>query len=87
MVLRQGLAGIIARYAEDGIGTVNDVPARVSPVCQLSDAVISVVLTSSFSPEEVARSVEIARCLGDAARGARVICSAGLELTLVAPAS
>ena len=83
-LLHAPTAGIIARYAEGGIATVNDAPAQVSPVRQLSDAVISVVLTSSFSPEEVARSVEIVRRLGDTARGVRVICSAGLELTLVA---
>jgi myo-inositol-1(or 4)-monophosphatase len=53
-------------------------------VRQLSDAVISVVLTSSFSQEEVARTVEIVRRLGNATRGVRIICSAGLELTLVA---
>lgn len=77
-------AGLIARYAEGAGATINDRPAQVSAVQSLADAVISVVLTSHFTPEEVRRTAEAIRRLGQIARGVRVIVSGGLEMCLVA---
>jgi myo-inositol-1(or 4)-monophosphatase len=78
--------GIVARYAADELATVNGEAARVSAVSSLSDAVVSVIITSHFSAGEVARGAEIVRRLGDAARGVRIVVSGGLEMTLVASA-
>lgn len=78
------LAGIIGRYVENEIATVNDQPARVSTVSSLSDAVVSVIITSHFSEDEVARAAEVVRRLGNLSRGVRIIVSGGLEMTLVA---
>jgi myo-inositol-1(or 4)-monophosphatase len=77
-------ARLTARYAEGAIATVNDRKAKVSAVCALADAVVSVVLTSHFSTADVARTAEAIRRLGEAARGVRVIVSGGLEMCLVA---
>jgi fructose-1,6-bisphosphatase/inositol monophosphatase family enzyme len=46
--------------------------------------VISVVLTSHFSEDEVARTAEIIRRLGMQARGVRLIVSGAFELALLA---
>jgi myo-inositol-1(or 4)-monophosphatase len=78
------LAGYVARFSADGTATVNDRPAAVSGTARLADAVVSVVLTSHFSEAEVARTSEIIRRLGSAARGVRVIVSGALELALLA---
>jgi myo-inositol-1(or 4)-monophosphatase len=78
------LARLKATYEEGVPPRVNGQDARVSAITSLSDAVVSVVLTSHFSPREVARSTEIIRRLGEAARGVRIIVSGGLEMCLVA---
>lgn len=78
------VADVLARYAEGGIATVNGHEARVSTRARLSDAVVSIVLTSHFADAEVARTAEAVRRLGGRARGVRIIVSGGLEMTLVA---
>ena len=75
---------LVARYAEGGIATINGRDARVSARGSLSDAVVSIVLTSHFTEREVARTAEVVRRLGNAARGVRIIVSGGLEMALVA---
>jgi myo-inositol-1(or 4)-monophosphatase len=77
-------ADLVARFSSDGIATINDAPAAVSVTARLADAVISVVLTSHFSEEEVARTADIIRRLGTAARGVRIIVSGAFEMALVA---
>lgn len=78
------LAGIVARYAEGGVATVNDRPARVSGTASLADAVVSVVLTSHYTAEEVARTCDVIRRLAGITRGVRIVVSGGLEMSLVA---
>jgi myo-inositol-1(or 4)-monophosphatase len=85
-VLHAPLAGIVARYAEDTIATVNGRDVRVSACTSLGDAVVAIILTSHFDEREVARAAEAIRRLGNVARGVRIIVSGGLELTLVADA-
>jgi len=85
-VVHAPAAGVLARYAEGRVARVNDRDARVSTRRSLSDAVVSIVLTSHFSEREVARTAEAVRRLGSAARGVRIIVSGGLEMTLVADA-
>ena len=77
---------IVARYAEGGIATINGRDARVSGRAALADAVVSIVLTSHFTDDEVARTSEAVRRLGRTVRGVRIIVSGGLEMTLVADA-
>jgi len=77
-------AGVQARYVRGELATINDVPARVTQTRSLSDAVISVCLTSHFSDDEIRRTVAIIDRLGRVARGVRVVVSGGLELSLVA---
>lgn len=83
-VLHAPAADVIARFCEDGVATVNGRPARVSTRASLSDAVVSIVLTSHFSDRDVVRTSDAVRRLGAAARGVRIIVSGGLEMTLVA---
>ncbi|MFC7396414.1 inositol monophosphatase family protein [Chelatococcus sp. GCM10030263] len=78
------LAGVLARYTRDGLASVNDVPAQVTGTRSLADAVVSVVLTSHFSPDEIARTTAVVRRLAEATRGVRIVVSGGLELSLVA---
>lgn len=85
-VLRAPEAGIVARFVEGRIATVNGHDARVSACASLADAVVSVILTSHFNDDEVTRSAEAIRRLGGRARGVRIIVSGGLELTLIADA-
>jgi len=66
-------AGVQARYVRG-----------VTQTRSLSDAVISVCLTSHFSDDEIRRTVAIIDRLGRVARGVRVVVSGGLELSLVA---
>jgi myo-inositol-1(or 4)-monophosphatase len=77
-------AGVVARYAEGSLATINERAAQVSSRASLSDAVVSIVLTSHFAQSDVARTAEAVRRLGNAARGVRIIVSGGLEMTLVA---
>jgi myo-inositol-1(or 4)-monophosphatase len=78
--------GIVARYAEGVVATVNGDDARVSSRAALADAVVSIVLTSHFTDDEVDRTAEAVRRLGHRTRGVRIIVSGGLEMTLVADA-
>ena len=78
--------GVLARYAEGGIATINGRAARVSERAALGDAVVSIILTSHFSDREVARTADAIGRLGNTVRGVRIIVSGGLEMTLVADA-
>lgn len=78
------LAGLVGRYSAGGIATVNDKSAAVSATRSLSDAVVSVVLTSHYTPEEIARTSAVIRRLAELARGVRIVVSGGLEMSLVA---
>jgi myo-inositol-1(or 4)-monophosphatase len=78
------LAGIIARYSRDGLATVNDTPAQVTATRALADAVVSIVLTSHFSPDEIARTTAVIGRLAEVTRGVRIVVSGGLEMSLVA---
>ncbi|HEY3177505.1 MAG TPA: inositol monophosphatase [Casimicrobiaceae bacterium] len=75
---------LLGCYADGGIATINGRNAEVSARRSLSDAVVSIVLTSHFSERDVARTAEAVRRLGNTARGVRIIVSGGLEMTLVA---
>ena len=77
-------AGLIARYGDHGLATLNDRPVAVSTTAELSDAVVSVALTSHFTPEEVDRTVGIIRRLAGLTRGVRIVVSGGIEVALVA---
>ena len=77
-------AGLVARYLDDGLATVNGEPVRVSRTARLADAVVSVVLTSHFSPAEVRRAASIIGRLGGVARGVRIVVSGAFEMSLVA---
>jgi myo-inositol-1(or 4)-monophosphatase len=83
-VILSPAAGLVARFSSDGVATVDGEPAAVSTTARLADAVISVVLTSHFSGDEVARTAEIIRRLGMQARGVRLIVSGAFELALLA---
>ncbi|HUR87452.1 MAG TPA: inositol monophosphatase family protein [Ramlibacter sp.] len=76
--------GIVASYAEGAAATVNGVPVRVREVRSLSNAVVSVCLTSNFSRDEVAVTAAIIERLGTVARGVRLVVSSALEMCLVA---
>lgn len=77
-------SGLVARYVRGRVATINDAPARVSGVTRLEDAVVSVVLTSHFTPAEVAGTVEIINRLARVVRGVRIVVSGALEMSLVA---
>ncbi|GGH16357.1 inositol monophosphatase [Alsobacter metallidurans] len=78
------VAGLVAHYALDGVATVNGKPAAVSKTRRLSDAVVSVVLTSHYTGDEIARSADVVRRLAERTRGVRIVVSGGLEMSLVA---
>ena len=75
---------LVAQYIEDGPATVDGRAAAVSGTARLADAVISVMLTSHYSPDEVTRTAKVVRRLGQCARGVRIIVSGALELSLIA---
>ena len=79
-------AGLVATYAEAEGAWINGCQAAVSATRFLADAVISVVLTSHFNPEEVARTAEVIRRLAERVRGVRIVVSGGFEMCLVANA-
>lgn len=83
-VLHSPLGNITARYVQDELATVNGREAGVSACDSLANAVVSVILTSHFDDEEVARAAEAIRRLGNKARGVRIIVSGGFELSLIA---
>ena len=66
------------------LSTINDQPAQVSATRNLSDAIVSVILTSHFTPDEVRRTARIIERLGSVVRGVRIIISGALEMSLVA---
>jgi len=78
------LAGLVARYADGGIATVDGHPATVSKTASLADAVVSICLTSHYSPEDSERTSNVIRRLAGLCRGVRVLVSGGLEMSLVA---
>jgi myo-inositol-1(or 4)-monophosphatase len=77
-------AGLIARYAAGAVATVNGEKAAVGGTASLADAVVSVVLTSHFSPADSERSVAVIRRLSELTRGVRIVVSGALEMSLVA---
>lgn len=83
-VTRAPLAGLAALYTADGAATVNGRPAAVSPTQRLADAVVSVILTSHYSEEEIARITVALRRLAERTRGVRIVVSGALEMSLVA---
>ncbi|MGO4174156.1 inositol monophosphatase family protein [Bosea sp. TAF32] len=78
------LAGLSACFTEGGIATVDGRPARVSTTKRLSDATVSICLTSHYTAEEASRTADVIRRLAGLCRGVRVIVSGGLEMSLVA---
>jgi myo-inositol-1(or 4)-monophosphatase len=78
------LAGVRARYLRGELAIVNGEPANVSQTRSLGDAVISVVLTSHFSSDEVHRTAAVVDALGSLIRGVRIVVSGALEMSLVA---
>lgn len=76
--------GLTALYVRDALATINGKPVQVRRTRALADSVISVCLTSHFSPDEVARTVAIVHRLGRVARGVRIMVSGGYEMALVA---
>ena len=83
-VLHSPLGNVKARYVQGALATVNDRAVAVSACASLSDAVVSVILTSHYDDDEVARAAEAIRRLGNKARGVRIIVSGGFELCLIA---
>lgn len=79
-------AGLNGRYVRGEVATVDGKRACVSETKSLSDAVVSVTLTSHFSPDHVRRTSAIIERLATVARGVRVVVSGGLEMSLVASA-
>jgi len=78
------LAGISGRCVRGGLATINGAPARVSDTRSLSDAVVSVILTSNFQPDEVRRAAAIVERLGSVVRGVRIVVSGALEMAWIA---
>jgi myo-inositol-1(or 4)-monophosphatase len=78
------LSGISGRYVRGTLATVNGEPARVSDTRSLSDAVVSVILTSHFQSDEVRMAAAIVQRLGLVVRGVRVVVSGALEMAWIA---
>ena len=76
--------GLTARYLAGEGATIDGVPARVSTTRSLSDAVVSVILTSHFSHDEVHRTARVIELLGRVVRGVRIVVSGALEMAMVA---
>lgn len=83
-VINAPKAGLTARYLAGEGATIDGAPARVSATRSLADAVISVVLTSHFSRDEVHRTARVIEQLGTVARGVRVVVSGAFEMAMVA---
>jgi myo-inositol-1(or 4)-monophosphatase len=77
-------ANLQGRYVRGQLASVDGVPARVKPTRALSDAVISVCLTSHFSAEAVRRTSAIVERLASVARGVRIVVSGAFEMSQVA---
>ncbi len=78
------LSHISGRYVRGGLATINGEPVRVSETRSLSDAVVSVILTSHFQPDEVRMAAAIIERLGLVARGVRIVVSGALEMAWIA---
>jgi myo-inositol-1(or 4)-monophosphatase len=78
------LSNIRGRYVRGACATVNGAPVRASDTRALSDAVVSVILTSHYQPEEVRKAAAIIERLGSAVRGVRIVVSGALEMTWIA---
>jgi myo-inositol-1(or 4)-monophosphatase len=83
-ITRAPAAPLIAHYTAEGLATIDGRRAAVSGTRDLADAVISVVLTSHFSAQDVRRTCAVVQRLGELARGVRIIVSGALEMSLVA---
>lgn len=79
-------APLSARYIDGVEASVDGLPARVSGVDRLEDAVVSVLLTSHFQPLDIARAMRAIERLSRAARGVRIVVSGAYELALIASA-
>lgn len=77
-------ANVLSRYIRGQLATVDGDPAKVKQTRSLSDAVISVCLTSHFSPDEVRRTSAIVERLASVARGVRIVVSGAFEMSMVA---
>ena len=77
-------ANLQSRYLRGRLATVDGQQARVKQTRSLSDAVISVCLTSHFSPDLVRRTSAIVERLASVARGVRIVVSGAFELSQVA---
>jgi fructose-1,6-bisphosphatase/inositol monophosphatase family enzyme len=77
-------ARLVARYRRGALAEIDGSPVHVKPTTLLSDAVISVCLTSHFSPELVRKTSAIVERLAGVARGVRIVVSGGYEMSLVA---
>jgi fructose-1,6-bisphosphatase/inositol monophosphatase family enzyme len=73
-----------ARYLKGSKASIDGKPVDCSQTAGVADSVISVILTSHFSDDEVRRTAAIIERLGRTARGVRVVISGGLEMALVA---
>jgi myo-inositol-1(or 4)-monophosphatase len=58
-LIESPLADIRGRYVRGALATVNDEPVRVSDTRALADAVVSVILTSHYQPDEVRMAAAI----------------------------
>jgi fructose-1,6-bisphosphatase/inositol monophosphatase family enzyme len=76
--------GLKARFLKGAVASVDGRPVMRSDTDRVADSVISVILTSHFSDDEVRRAAAIVERLGRAARGVRIVISGGLEMALVA---
>ena len=83
-LVQSPLADVSARYVQGALATVNSEPVRVSSTRSLSDAVVSVILTSHYQPDEVRTAAAIIERLGSAVRGVRIVVSGALEMTWIA---
>ncbi|MGO4782098.1 hypothetical protein AB4084_42080, partial [Lysobacter sp. 2RAB21] len=50
------LAGLVARYGEGLVASINGLPAAVSRTTSLADATVSICLTSHYSLEDTERT-------------------------------
>jgi myo-inositol-1(or 4)-monophosphatase len=85
-LIESPLSNISGRYVRGAHATVNDEPVRVSDTRALADAVVSVILTSHYQPDEVRATAAIIERLGSAVRGVRIVVSGALEMTWIAAA-
>jgi myo-inositol-1(or 4)-monophosphatase len=78
------LSDIRGRYVRGALANINGKPVKVSETRSLSDAVVSVILTSNHQPDEVRMAAKIVERLGSAVRGVRIVVSGALEMAWIA---